>query len=64
MSYNFNWSVLWSGQSGGWLLQGLFITLQISLLSWLIAVALGIFSGALRTVPLALLRWLATGYVE
>jgi polar amino acid transport system permease protein len=64
MSYNFNWSVLWSGQSGGWLLQGLLTTLQISLLGWLIAVALGILSGALRTVPFAPLRWLAGAYVE
>jgi His/Glu/Gln/Arg/opine family amino acid ABC transporter permease subunit len=38
--------------------------LQISILGWLIAFALGIFSGALRTVPLAVLRWLASAYVE
>ena len=24
MNYHFNWSVLWSGQSGAWLLQGVF----------------------------------------
>jgi len=64
MPYNFNWSVLWSGQSGSWLLQGLLTTLQISLLAWLLAVAFGILAGALRTLPLAPLRWLATGYVE
>jgi polar amino acid transport system permease protein len=64
MNYQFNWSVLWSGQSGGWLLQGLIITLEISLLGWLLAVVLGIISGALRTVPFAPLRWLATFYVE
>jgi His/Glu/Gln/Arg/opine family amino acid ABC transporter permease subunit len=64
MNYQLNWSVLWSGQSGGWLLQGLLTTLQISILGWLIAFALGIFSGALRTVPLAVLRWLASAYVE
>jgi len=64
MNYRFDWSVLWSGQSGGWLLQGLLTTLEIATLGWLLAVALGVLSGALRTVPLALLRWLATGYVE
>ena len=64
MTYQFNWSVLWSGQSGGWLLQGLFTTLEISLLGWLLAVSLGIFSGALRTAPLPPLRWLAAAYVE
>ena len=39
MKYEFNWSVLWSGQSGGWLLQGLLTTLGISTLAWLLAVA-------------------------
>ena len=64
MDYNFDWSVLWSGQSGGWLLQGLLTTLKISLCGWLLAVLFGVTSGALRTVPLAPLRWVASGYVE
>ncbi len=64
MSYELDWSVLWSGQSGGWLLQGLFTTLNISMLAWLLAAALGALSGALRTVPLRILRYIATGYVE
>jgi polar amino acid transport system permease protein len=64
MNYHFNWSVLWSGQSGGWLLQGVITTLEIFLLGLLIAVLLGIVAGALRSAPLAPLRWLASGYVE
>jgi glutamate/aspartate transport system permease protein len=56
--------VLWSGQSGGWLLQGVLTTLGISILAWLLAVALGILSGAMRTVPWKPLRALATFYVE
>jgi His/Glu/Gln/Arg/opine family amino acid ABC transporter permease subunit len=64
MTYTFKWSVLWSGQSGSWLLQGLITTLELSALAWLIAVALGIVSGALRTVPFRPLRWAATFYVE
>jgi His/Glu/Gln/Arg/opine family amino acid ABC transporter permease subunit len=64
MNYSFDWSVLWSGQSGSWLLHGLITTLEISLLAWILAVALGILSGALRTASLALLRWAATFYVE
>ena len=64
MNYQFNWSVLWSGQSGGWLLQGLLTTLAISALAWLLAAVLGIVSGALRTVPWKPLRALATSYVE
>jgi len=64
MSYNFNWSVLWTGQSGGWLLQGVLTTLQIFVLGLLIAIVLGVVAGALRTVPIAPLRWLASSYVE
>ena len=64
MNYQFNWSVLWSGESGGWLLQGLLTTLAISALAWLLAAVLGIVAGALRTVPWKPLRALATVYVE
>ena len=64
MNYTFKWSVLWSGQSGQWLLQGLITTLELSALAWVIAVVLGIVSGALRTVPFGPLRWGATFYVE
>jgi len=64
MSYTFDWSVLWSGQTGTWLLLGFVKTFQISVLSWLLAVGLGILSGALRTVPFSPVRWCATFYVE
>jgi polar amino acid transport system permease protein len=64
VGYTFEWSVLWSGQSGQWLLQGLLTTLRLSALGWVLAVVLGILAGALRTVPVAPLRWAATGYVE
>ena len=56
--------MLWTGQSGHWLLQGLLTTLELSALAWLLAVALGILAGALRTVRLPPLRWAATFYVE
>ena len=64
MQYKFDWSVLWTGQSGEWLLSGLIVTLELSVLGWLLAVVLGIVSGALRTVPYRPLRALATFYVE
>lgn len=64
MNYDFDWSVLWSGQSGEWLFLGLITTIRISALAWLLALALGILFGALRTAPVAPLRWLATLYVE
>lgn len=64
MNYQLNWSVLWSGQTGGWLLNGLLTTLEISSLAWLIALTLGTVAGVLRTAPMPPLRWLASAYVE
>jgi His/Glu/Gln/Arg/opine family amino acid ABC transporter permease subunit len=64
VNYTFKWSVLWTGESGQWLLSGLIVTLELSALAWLLAVALGVVSGALRTVKFKPLRALATFYVE
>ena len=64
MQYDFQWNVLWTGGHGEWLLQGIWTTLRLSALSWIIACALGILSGALRTAPFTPLRLLATAYVE
>ncbi len=62
--YDFQWSVLWTGERGQWLIQGILTTLRLSALGWIFANLLGILSGALRTVPFAPLRALATLYVE
>src|SRR3970040_2649446 len=64
MNYTCKWSGLWTGESGQLLLRGLIVTLELSALAWLLAVALGIVSGALRTVKFRPLRALATFYVE
>ena len=64
MTYRFTWNILWSGQTGGWLLQGVITTLEISAVAWLLALALGLFSGALRTAPVVVLRWIGAAYVE
>jgi len=64
IQYDFQWSVLWTGERGQWLVQGILTTVRLSLISWLIASTLGIVSGALRTVPWKPLRLLAAAYVE
>jgi His/Glu/Gln/Arg/opine family amino acid ABC transporter permease subunit len=64
MTYRFTWNILWSGQTGGWLLQGIITTLEISVIAWLLAIALGLLSGALRTVRFWPLRAAASFYVE
>jgi His/Glu/Gln/Arg/opine family amino acid ABC transporter permease subunit len=62
--YEFRWGVLWQPPHGMWLLDGLLMTLKLSVLGWLFAVFLGILFGALRTVPFRPLRAIATAYVE
>ncbi|MBI3455866.1 MAG: amino acid ABC transporter permease [Candidatus Rokubacteria bacterium] len=64
MQYQFQWSILWTGQYGRWLLQGILTTLEIAVLAWLVAAVLGGLFGAFRTAPARVLRGLATGYVE
>lgn len=64
MNYQFDWSVLWRGESARWLLQGIVTTIEISLFAWLLAVALGIFSGALRTAKIRPFSGAAAFYVE
>lgn len=64
MNYDFDWSVLWTGQSGRWLLQGVLTTLRLSALAWFLAAGLGILSGALRTVAFRPLAALGAFYVE
>jgi len=64
MPYDFQWDVLWTGENGRWLVQGIWTTLRISALGWILACGLGVLSGALRTTPFRPLRALATIYVE
>ncbi len=64
MPYDFNWSVLWTGENGRWLVQGIWTTLRLSALGWVFACGLGILAGTLRTMPFRPLRALATFYVE
>jgi His/Glu/Gln/Arg/opine family amino acid ABC transporter permease subunit len=64
LAYQFQWSILWTGQYGRWLLEGLLTTLGLSALAWLVAAALGALFGALRTTTVPALRRVATAYVE
>jgi His/Glu/Gln/Arg/opine family amino acid ABC transporter permease subunit len=62
--YEFRWSVLWEAPHYTWIIDGLWMTLKISAVSWIFAALLGILFGALRTVPFRPLRAFATAYVE
>ena len=64
LQYEFKWNILWSQPYAGWLLAGLATTLRLAAIGWVIACLLGILAGALRTVPFAPVRLLASAYVE
>lgn len=70
MGYQWNWGIFASpvpsGEATylGWLLEGLQWTLLLSLSAWLLALAVGVAVGVLRTVPRRWPAGLATAYVE
>jgi glutamate/aspartate transport system permease protein len=64
LAYKFDWSVLWREPYGEWMLQGIWLTLQLGFLAWIIALSLGVFLGTMRASPWKLLRLVSTIYVE
>lgn len=64
MNYNWDWSILFQSPYFGWLLSGMGWTLAVSAASWILALAVGSFVGALRSIPWRPLRVLAAAYVE
>ena len=64
LAYKFDWSVLWRQPYGEWMLRGIWLTLQLGFLAWIIALFLGVFLGTMRAAPWKLLRWVSTIYVE
>lgn len=64
LAYKFDWSVLWRQPYGEWLLGGIWLTVQLGFLAWIIALLMGILLGTIRVSPWPWLRFPATVYVE
>lgn len=64
MVYQFDWSIIWTNPYFKWLVIGFIKTIEIGILSWIIALPLGIVIGALRSLPNKLGRVIGTVYVE
>lgn len=64
LAYEFRWSVLWEQPYGLWMLQGIWTTIKLGLISWIFALILGIIVGTCRITPWRPLRFLATAYTE
>jgi glutamate/aspartate transport system permease protein len=70
MSYNWNWNIFWEMSPEGtgtyWdlLLQGLWTTIVVSAIAWIIALLFGASIGILRTLPSRAGQAIGTAYVE
>jgi glutamate/aspartate transport system permease protein len=70
MNYNWDWGVFFKSTGIGdeiyldWYIAGLGWTIAVALTAWLLALALGLVLGVLRTVPNRWLSAIGTGYVE
>jgi len=68
--YQFHWAVLWELNPtykevfGLWLIRGLLLTIEISLISTVVSLLLGTFFGIARLSDFRPLYWFATAYVE
>jgi glutamate/aspartate transport system permease protein len=70
VNYHWNWRIFFEPDPGGAgtyldvLLSGLLVTIETSLLAWLIALASGSIVGVLRTLPSRPASWFGFAYVE
>ena len=64
MAYQFDWSIIWSEPYFKWLIIGFIKTIEIGLLSWIIALPLGIGIGTLRSLHSKACRTIGAIYVE
>jgi glutamate/aspartate transport system permease protein len=70
MNYNWNWSIFWDPAPDGTgtyfytLIRGLYWTLGVSVLAWIIALVVGVMVGVLRTTKIGWVERICTAYVE
>lgn len=64
LKYQFDWSVVTTGKYFEWLVSGLKITLELSVLGIVLAFILGLFIAVMKMSHFRPLRWLASAYLE
>jgi polar amino acid transport system permease protein len=64
LNYDFDFGVVLSGEYGQALIDGTLVTLQLSALSLVLALVLGVAVAVCRMAPFKPLNWLAAAYVE
>ncbi|HSW64358.1 MAG TPA: amino acid ABC transporter permease [Dissulfurispiraceae bacterium] len=64
LKYEFDWSVVTSGQYYDWIVSGLYLTIQLSAVSIVLAFLLGLLIAVMRMSSVKPVKWLAHGYLE
>ncbi len=64
MHYQFDWAIVTSGKYFEWLVSGVKVTLQLSLLSIALSFLLGLVIAMMRMSHFRPIRWFAHGYLE
>ena len=64
LNYNFDWAVVTSGQYYDWLVSGVKVTIELSVISIALSFLLGLIIAVMRMSRVAPVRWLALGYLE
>ena len=64
MGYQFNWSLVLTGEYRDWLLDGFLLTLKISAIAGICALALGTLVAILRLSRVKPLEWLSLAFTE
>jgi polar amino acid transport system permease protein len=64
LKYQFDWAVVLSGKYFDWLVSGVKITIQLSVVSIALAFLLGLFIAVMRMSKVRPIRWFAHGYLE
>lgn len=62
--YQFDWGIVTSGKYFGWLLSGLYTTIELCAVSMPLALALGLIIAAMRMSRVLPVRWFALAYLE
>jgi len=63
-NYKFDWGIITSGKYAGWLLDGLLTTVQLSVVSIVLAFLLGLVIAVMRMSRVSPARWFAHCYLE
>ena len=63
-NYRFDWAIVTSGQYFEWILSGVKVTIQLSLVSIALAFILGLLIAVMRMSQSAPIRGFAMGYLE